>query len=63
MTLMADEPDAIVCANDRTAGLVMQILLAQGYDIPGDVRLVGIDDVRYASLLPVPLTTLASALP
>ena len=58
MTLMADEPDAIVCANDRTAGLVMQVLLAQGYDIPGDIRLVGIDDVQYASLLPVPLTTL-----
>ena len=58
MTLMADAPDAIVCANDRTAGLVMHALLAQGYDIPGDVRLVGIDDVQYASLLPVPLTTL-----
>jgi DNA-binding LacI/PurR family transcriptional regulator len=58
MTLMADEPDAIVCANDRTAGLIMQALLAQGYTIPGDVRLVGIDDVQYASLLPVPLTTL-----
>jgi len=58
LALMADEPDAIVCANDRTAGLVMQVLLTQGYDIPGDVRLVGIDDVRYASLLPVPLTTL-----
>ena len=25
--------------------------------IPEDVRLVGIDDVSYASLLPVPLTT------
>ena len=58
LALMADEPDAIVCVNDRTAGFVMQILLARGYDIPGDVRLVGIDDVRYASLLPVPLTTL-----
>jgi DNA-binding LacI/PurR family transcriptional regulator len=26
--------------------------------VPGDVRLVGFDDVGYASLLPVPLTTL-----
>ena len=58
MTLMADAPDAIVCANDRTAALVMHALLRQGYEIPGDVRLVGIDDVEYASLLPVPLTTL-----
>jgi DNA-binding LacI/PurR family transcriptional regulator len=51
-------PDAIVCANDRSAGIVMQAILSLGYGIPGDVRIVGIDDVQYASLLPVPLTTL-----
>lgn len=51
-------PDGIACANDRIAGLVMHGLLALGYTIPGDVRIVGIDDVHYASLLPVPLTTL-----
>jgi GntR family transcriptional regulator of arabinose operon len=36
----------------------MQTLLRLGSRIPADVRLVGIDDVRFASLLPVPLTTL-----
>jgi GntR family transcriptional regulator of arabinose operon len=46
-----------VCANDRTAGQLMQVLLAMGYRIPVDIRVVGIDDVEYASLLPVPLTT------
>ncbi len=51
-------PDAIVCANDRAAGRLMHTLLQLGYAIPADVRLVGIDDVEYASLLPVPLTTL-----
>ncbi len=51
-------PDAIVCANDRTAARLMPTLLRLGYAIPGDVRLVGIDDVEYAGLLPVPLTTL-----
>ena len=51
-------PDGIVCANDRTAGLVMHTLLSLGLSVPGDVRIVGIDDVHYASLLPVPLTTL-----
>ncbi len=54
----AHRPDAIVCANDRTAGLVMQTLQSLGYGVPEDVRIVGIDDVHYASLLPVPLTTL-----
>jgi DNA-binding LacI/PurR family transcriptional regulator len=51
-------PEAVVCANDRTAGRLMHTLLGLGYAIPRDVRLVGIDDVEYASLLPVPLTTL-----
>ncbi len=50
-------PDGIVCANDRTAGKLMHSLLKLGVRIPGDLRLVGIDDVDYASLLPVPLTT------
>ena len=51
-------PDAIVCANDWTAARVMHTLLALGHAVPGNVRLVGIDDVEYAPLLPVPLTTL-----
>jgi DNA-binding LacI/PurR family transcriptional regulator len=51
-------PEAIVCANDRTAARLMQALLRLGYAIPRDVRMVGIDDLEYARLLPVPLTTL-----
>ena len=56
---MRDErPDGIVCANDRTAAVLMHVLLRLGHSIPENVRLVGIDDLEYASLLPVPLTTL-----
>lgn len=51
-------PEAVACANDWTAARLMQSLLAMGCAVPGDVRLAGIDDVGYASLLPVPLTTL-----
>lgn len=51
-------PDAVVCANDRTAGRLMHTLTGLGYVLPRDVRLVGIDDLDYASLLPVPLTTI-----
>jgi len=36
----------------------MQVFLGRGIRIPDDVRLVGIDDVSYATLLPVPLTTI-----
>jgi GntR family transcriptional regulator, arabinose operon transcriptional repressor len=53
----AARPDAIVCANDLTAARLMQALIGMGVQIPHEVRIVGMDDVRYASLLPVPLTT------
>jgi DNA-binding LacI/PurR family transcriptional regulator len=57
--MMADvAPEAIVCANDRTAGHLMQTLLKLGVRIPEDVRIAGFDDVDYASMLPVPLTTI-----
>jgi GntR family transcriptional regulator of arabinose operon len=55
-------PDGIVCANDRTAARLMHTLLQLGYAVPRDVRMVGIDDVDYATVLPVPLTTLRQPL-
>jgi DNA-binding LacI/PurR family transcriptional regulator len=51
-------PDAVVCANDRTAARLMHTLRGLGLRVPEDVRLVGIDDTDYAALLPSPLTTL-----
>ncbi len=56
--LKKDHPDAFLCANDHTAGNLMHSLLAIGQRIPEDIRIIGIDDVKYARLLPVPLTTL-----
>jgi len=58
--LVMDEqsPDAIVCANDRTAARLIPTLLRMGRRVPEDIRVVGIDDVEYAKHLPVPLTTL-----
>jgi len=50
-------PEAIVCANDRIAGHLMHNLIHLKYRVPEDIRIVGIDDVEYANLLPVPLTT------
>ena len=51
-------PDGLVCANDLTAARLMQSLLRLGCRVPDDVRMVGINDVKYASFLPVPLTSL-----
>lgn len=56
--LRKHSPDAFVCANDLTAGNLMHTLISLGQRIPEDVRIMGIDDVKYARLLPVPLTTL-----
>ena len=55
--LAAEGIDAFLCANDRTAAELMQTLLGLGLKIPQQIRIAGIDDVRYAGLLPVPLTT------
>jgi DNA-binding LacI/PurR family transcriptional regulator len=52
------QPDGFVCANDFTAAHVLKTLTDLGINVPDDVRMVGIDDVRYASLLSVPLTTI-----
>ena len=35
----------------------MQTLMSMGKRIPEDIRIIGIDDVKYAGLFPVPLTT------
>jgi DNA-binding LacI/PurR family transcriptional regulator len=56
--LDSTKPEGIVCANDLTAARLMQTLLGIGIRIPEDIRIVGMDDVRYASLLPVALTTI-----
>lgn len=50
-------PDGIVCANDYTAAQLMRSLEALSVKVPRDVRLAAFDDVKYATLLPVPLTT------
>lgn len=55
--LDTQKPDAFVCANDHTAASLMQSLSRLGRRVPADIRIVGVDDVKYASLLSVPLTT------
>ncbi|MCA9236828.1 MAG: GntR family transcriptional regulator [Planctomycetales bacterium] len=52
------KPDGIVCGNDVTAGALMHRLDQLGVDVPGDIRVAGVDDVKYAELLRVPLTTI-----
>ncbi|WP_263408328.1 GntR family transcriptional regulator [Terriglobus tenax] len=57
MALRKSKADAVMCANDHTAANLMQTILSLGLRIPEDIRIAGVDDVKYASLLPIPLTT------
>jgi len=50
--------DAIICANDDTAAMLIRTLESQGIRTPHDIRIVGFDDVKYAMLVSVPLTTI-----
>ncbi len=56
--LMASGARDIVCVNDETAALLILSLEKVGVAIPRDVRIIGFDDVKYARLVRVPLTTL-----
>ena len=50
--------DGILCANDLTAAELLKSLQSLKVKVPDQVRVVGFDDVRYSTLLPVPLTTI-----
>jgi LacI family transcriptional regulator len=50
--------DAILCTNDHLAAELLQTLTRIGIQVPKDLRLVGFDNVRFASLLSTPLTTI-----
>jgi GntR family transcriptional regulator, arabinose operon transcriptional repressor len=56
--MRAVHPDGIVCANDFTAGHLMKTLGELKIAVPDQVHMTGIDDVKYASILAVPLTTI-----
>ena len=52
------DPEGVVCANDFTAAQLMRTLQSVDPDSLERIRIAGIDDVKYSSLLPVPLTTI-----
>ncbi|MFH8388685.1 LacI family DNA-binding transcriptional regulator [Streptomyces sp. NPDC018036] len=51
-------PEAVLCGNDITAVGAMDTAERLGLDIPGDVSLVGHDDIEFASLVRPRLTTI-----
>lgn len=55
--LMEIGADGVICANDATASTLLRGLLNVGAVIPGQIKVCGFDDVQYAALLSVPLTS------
>lgn len=53
-----DVPDGIIAASDVIALSALRALAEHGYSVPGDVRVVGYDDLPLANQTMPPLTTI-----
>jgi DNA-binding LacI/PurR family transcriptional regulator len=51
-------PTAIVCFNDHQALAVMMALKELAIHVPEDISIIGNDDIYYAKIYPIPLTTI-----
>lgn len=56
--LKTHSPDGVLCANDHIAAQLLQSLNRLGISVPQDLRIAGFDNVPFAGLLTIPLTTM-----
>ncbi|ODU03429.1 MAG: LacI family transcriptional regulator [Pseudonocardia sp. SCN 72-86] len=56
----AEPPTALFCVDDTSAVGVLGVARDLGLDVPGDLSVVGYNDVPIVAQLPVPLTTVRS---
>ena len=59
MLKIPDRPTAVFCINDFVALSVLRHALSLGIRVPEDLAIVGFDDIPFAQLASVPLTTVA----
>jgi DNA-binding LacI/PurR family transcriptional regulator len=57
--LARQKPDAILCPNDHTAAQLLKTLHQMKVKVPKEVRVAGVDDVKFATLISPALTTIA----
>lgn len=55
--LLQHNVDGLICANDATAAIALRLLVDANISIPEQICVAGFDDVKYAPLLSIPLTT------
>jgi len=51
-------PTGLICSNDLMAIGALKILHSAGYEVPGDISLIGLDDIHLAQFTSPPLTTI-----
>jgi DNA-binding LacI/PurR family transcriptional regulator len=57
--LLAEEPTAVMCDDDIIAAGLYLAARERGLEIPGDLSVIGFDDMDFARVLSPPLTTVA----
>ena len=57
-SILERKPDGIACFHDPIAMTLIREFSNAGVNVPRQVKIVGVDDVRYSQFLPVPLTTI-----
>jgi DNA-binding LacI/PurR family transcriptional regulator len=55
-------PEAILCSNDLTAFGVLSVAKKFGINIPGDMSIIGFDDISISELIDPPLSTIRQPL-
>lgn len=59
LSKLSPRPSAVIAANDMTALGIMWAALNDGYNLPQDLSIIGLDDIDLASRVTPPLTTIA----
>jgi LacI family transcriptional regulator len=54
-----ERPDAIFCANDLLAIGMLQSLSGFGVDVPGEIAVIGYDDIDFARSAAIPLSSIS----
>jgi LacI family transcriptional regulator len=51
-------PDGVFCYNDEVAIGALRAILGAGLQVPNDIAVIGVDNIRFADLLRVPLSSI-----
>jgi len=58
---LPERPEAVICVNDVVAIGAIDAAAERGLNVPGDVAIMGFDDIEAAALVTPKLTTMATA--